>query len=545
MLRQTSLARPASCHYPHAIMTQLRLSLALILATAACASGGATPSTSTPSATRPTARANNAPTTAELRRDVAVFASDSFRGREAGTPDGLRAARFLADRLASIGVEPAGDSGYYQRVPLISRRFSDSTRFVITAPTGQTVVTPGQQLIPLTSFGPGAPLPKNVAEGELVFAGYALTRPDLGRNDFAGLNVQNKVVVVVNGAPAGVDDATRAQLESEGAVGDRLFRLASLRPAAIIFLLTGKAGENLALGVPDMLRGMSHAADVAAQSDEMRVIPMVLLGRLEQNAALLPDGWPSDDRAQLLTGRHFSARVQERYEPLTSYNIAGVVRGVDPVLRDTYVAYGSHYDHLGILPAENGDSIANGADDDASGSMALLAIARAFATSSPKPRRSILFVWHTAEEKGLLGSEYFTTHSTVPMSSIVAQINADMVGRNTGDTVFIVGPNAAPNGQSRRLGAIVDSVNAAADRPLVFDRTWDDPAHPEHIYERSDHYSYAKQGVPVVFFTGPLHADYHRVTDEASRINYESLTRVTGLLYEVGRALAASSQLPK
>ena len=527
-------------------MTRLGLSFALLLATAACASGGATPSTSTPApASGPAARAANAPTADELRRDVAVFASDSFRGREAGTADALRAARFIADRLASLGVEPAGDSGYYQRVPLVSRRFSDSTRFIITSAAGRTVVMPGEQLIPLTSFGPGAPLPKNVAEGDLVFAGYALTRPDLGRNDFAGLNVQNKVVVVVNGAPAGVDDATRAQLESEGAVGDRLFRLASLRPAAIIFLMTGKAGENLALGVPDMLRGMSHADDVANQSDEMRIIPMVLLGRLEQNAALLPAGWPSDDRAQLLPGRRFSARVQERLEPVTAYNVVGVVRGIDPVLRDTYVAYGAHYDHLGILPSEKGDSIANGADDDASGSMGILAIARAFASASPRPRRSILFVWHTAEEKGLLGSEFFTTHSTVPMMSIVAQINADMIGRNGGDSVFIVGPNAAPNGQSRRMGAIVDSVNATMPRPLVFDRTWDDPEHPEHIYERSDHYSYAKQGVPVVFLTGPIHADYHRVSDEASRINYESLTRISQLLYETGRAIANSTRLPK
>ena len=527
-------------------MTRYLSVAALAVLLSACASpprgGAAGPAGPVPV---PSSRTHAPPTSDELQRDLAVFASDSFRGREAGTPDERRAAKFIVDRLASLGVEPAGDSGFYQRVPLKSRRFTDATRFTIEGPTGRTVIAPGEQLVPLTSFGPGAPLPRNTASGELVFAGYGLVRSDLGRNDFAGLNAQGKVVVVVNGAPAGVDDATRASLEHESAVGERLFRLASLRPAAVIFLMTGKAGENLALGLPDMLRGMSEMSEDLQQPDSMRTLPMVLLGRLEQNRALLPAGWPNDDRAQLLTGRRFSARVEETIQNITTYNVVGIVRGIDPALRNTYVAYGSHYDHLGVLPAENGDSIANGADDDGSGSMALLAIARAFTTSTPKPRRSILFVWHTAEEKGLLGSSYFTTHPTVPITSIVAQINADMIGRNKGDSVFIVGPNAAPGGQSRRLGAIVDSVNAASPRPLVFDRTWDDPQHPEHIYERSDHYSYAREGIPVVFFTGPLHADYHRVTDEHTSINYESLTRITALLYETGRTIADATRPPR
>ncbi len=536
------LARLAFCRYPHDTMTRYGLASLLLAGTMACAPTRTTPTAPVPT---PPSRSRAMPTADELRRDLTVFSADSFRGREAGTADERRAARFLADRLAALGVEPAGDSGFYQRVPLISRRLTEATRFTIVAPSGQTVVTPGEQLVPLTSFGPGAPLPRTTADGDLVFAGYGLTRADLGRNDFAGLNAQGKVVVVVISAPAGVDDATRNSLESESAIGDRLFRLASLRPAAIIFLLTGKAGQNLALGLPDMLRSMSQRTDAMDQSDSLRTLPMVLLGRLELNRALLPAGWPNDDRAQLLTGRRFSGRVEQRVQEITSYNIVGIVRGIDPALRGSYVAYGAHYDHLGILPAENGDSIANGADDDGSGSMALLAIARTFTVSTPRPRRSILFVWHTAEEKGLLGSEYFSTHSTVPMASIVGQINADMIGRNGGDTVFVVGPSAAPNGQGRRIGAMLDSVNAAMARPLVFDRTWDDPEHPERIYERSDHYSYARQGVPIVFLTGPLHADYHRVSDDASRVNYESLARITSLLYEAGLAMANATRPPR
>lgn len=520
------------------MMILTRLSSAALVVLAACAPART-------SAPPPPPRSSRAPTADELRRDLTVFASDSFRGREAGTADERRAARFLVDRLVALGVEPAGDSSFYQKVPLISRRFTDATRFTITAPTGNTVAGPSDQLIPLTFFAPGAPLPRTTADGNIVFAGYGLSRPDLNRNDFAGLSAEGKVVVVVNGAPAGVDDATRSSLESESAIGERLFRLASLRPAAIVFLLTGKAAENLTMAIPDMLRGMSQGGDLLEPPDSLRTLPMVLLGRLEKNTALLPAGWPGDDRPQLLSGRRFTAKVEQKSTPVTSYNVVGIVRGIDPALRDSYVAYGAHFDHLGILPPENGDSIANGADDDGSGSVGLLAIAKTFATSRPRPRRSVLFVWHTAEEKGLLGSEYFTSHPTVSIRSIVAQINADMIGRNSGDSVYIVGPNAAPDNQGRVLGGIVDSVNARLPRPLVFDRTFDDPAHPEHIYERSDHFNYAQQGIPVVFFTGPLHPDYHRVSDEPGRINYESLARITGLLYDVGRAIADRDRPPR
>jgi Zn-dependent M28 family amino/carboxypeptidase len=234
-----------------------------------------------------------------------------------------------------------------------------------------------------------------------------------------------------------------------------------------------------------------------------------------------------------------------RIERVTAHNVVALVRGRDPALRASYVAYGAHYDHIGVLPAEAGDSIANGADDDGSGSVSLLAVAEAFVTAPERPRRSVLFVWHVGEEQGLLGSSYFTEHPTVPLDSIVAQLNADMIGRNAPDSLYIVGPAAAPRGQSRVLGEIVDSVNRALPRPFQFNREWDSPTHPEQIYFRSDHYNYARRGVPIVFFTTGLHVDYHRVSDEPAKIDYEKLARVDRLLYEVGRAVANRPTRPR
>jgi Zn-dependent M28 family amino/carboxypeptidase len=169
----------------------------------------------------------------------------------------------------------------------------------------------------------------------------------------------------------------------------------------------------------------------------------------------------------------------------------------------------------------------------------------------------MLFVWHAAEEKGLLGSAHFTERPTVPIDSIVAQINADMIGRNgassedapaavgSENVLFVVGPSAAENGQSRVLGQIVDSVNARQPVPFVFNREWDSPTHPERIYFRSDHYNYAKRGVPVVFLTTGLHADYHKVSDEASRIDVGKLARVAAMMHDVVVAVANRRTRPR
>jgi len=215
----------------------------------------------------------------------------------------------------------------------------------------------------------------------------------------------------------------------------------------------------------------------------------------------------------------------------------------DVPLAHTYVAFGAHLDHIGILPAEHGDSIANGADDDGSGSMSLIEMAKRM-QHAPRTKRSLLYVWHTGEELGLFGSEWFTSHPTVVLDSIIAQLNADMIGRNDPDSLYLIGPRSAPNGQSTVLGAIVDSVNSASPRPFLINRDWDAPSHPEQLYYRSDHYNYAKHGIPIVFFTTGLHADYHKVTDSPDKIDYDKLSRVATLIMNIGTALANSPTRP-
>jgi len=485
---------------------------------------------------------------AELRRDLFIFADDSFRGRETGTADAQRAAAFLARRVQQLGLEPAGDSLYMQRVPLVRQTFARSTQFTVTQSSGSMqTLRLGADVAPVLSLGDDIPQPRRSADGELVFVGYGpiddAEAAELMRFDLAG-----RVVVALHGAPPKTPKDKAKRLLSQQALGARVGHLMAFRPAAIVVLMTGGAEEQYDQLAPELLRSVALEGRQEAAPDTTRQLPMLLLGVARRGSPLLPAGWPNDVVPQDL-GRQFSAHIEIDRVPFTGYNVAAVVRGLDPRLNKTYLAYGAHYDHIGIVHPEGRrqgrravDSIANGADDDGSGSVALLAIAQQMMMY--RPRRSVLFVWHVGEEKGMLGSSYFTSHPTLPIDSVVAQFNADMIGRNDSNTVALIGPRAAPNYQSWRLGIIVDSVNFAYATPLHIDRTSDDPDDPEHIYQRSDHYNYAKKGIPVIFFTSGLHADYHRVSDEASKIDYDKLASVARLMLDAGLAVANRSSRP-
>ena len=251
-------------------------------------------------------------------------------------------------------------------------------------------------------------------------------------------------------------------------------------------------------------------------------------------------------------------------------NVVGTVEGSDPNLKDTYVMFGAHYDHIGYeqtAPPEDrggfaaaapggctgqsrdtpraGDVINNGADDDGSGTVALMAIAKAFATA-PAPKRSLLFVWHAGEESGLLGSRYMADYPEVPLDKVAAQLNIDMIGRNRCDrrsesnTVYVVGSDRI----STELHNLNEDANASLQTPMTLDYEMNDPADPESIYTRSDHYSYAAKGVPIIFYTTGLHRDYHSVTDEVGKIEFGKMAHIAQLVYTTGWKVANLDHLP-
>ena len=249
-----------------------------------------------------------------------------------------------------------------------------------------------------------------------------------------------------------------------------------------------------------------------------------------------------------------------------THNVVGIIEGSDPKLKDTYVAVGAHYDHVGYFEGDPtqaanaprgirppgrvtegaaNDRVWNGADDDGSGTVTIMAMAKAFATGS-KPRRSLIFVWHSGEEKGLWGSRYFADYPTVPMDKVVAQINMDMVGRNRdnkaeeANTVYIVGSDRI----STEFHNMTVDANGVLAKPLKLDYEMNDPTDLEQIYYRSDHYSYAAKGVPIVFLTTGLHPDYHANTDSVEKINFEKMARIGRYAYEIGMRTANLDHAP-
>jgi Zn-dependent M28 family amino/carboxypeptidase len=237
----------------------------------------------------------------------------------------------------------------------------------------------------------------------------------------------------------------------------------------------------------------------------------------------------------LSPGKKVTINVAAQAEQVPTQNVVAKIEGSDPQLKHEYVAVGAHYDHVGVGNPVNGDAIFNGADDDGSGTVAVLAMAEALA-KGPRPKRSFLFVWHCGEEKGLWGSEYFVEHPTVPLGQIVAQFNIDMIGRGrkAGDSnpqnaglsgpeeIYVIGSKM----MSTELGQISEAVNNSYLK-LKFNYKYDDPKDSERLFYRSDHYNYAKKGIPIIFYFDGIHEDYHRPSDHVEKIDFQKMEKVT------------------
>lgn len=457
----------------------------------------------------------------DLRRDLFTLAGDAMRGREAGTLDEMRASMWLADRMRQIGLAPRGEDGtFFQWWNMQRTRVS---------PGGTSVSIAGRpyalwkEVIPLTNSAASASAPT-----VFVASLQDSTRDLAGKVAVAELTAPAPSAVRTttntyqyNYARAAIAQATRA-LTRRGAAG--VILIADPVTDSVfgdVATIQMRGAYDVVGGVPRFSRNPNAARQVPA------TVPPVVLVRRNALDALRAGGQAAD----------IHVGVESFQSP--SVNIIGEVRGTDPKLRNEYVIFSSHQDHDGVRFAVNGDSIWNGADDNASTSVALLAIARAWVKHPGK--RSALFIFHGAEERGLLGSRYFVAHPVVPLDSIIAVLNGDMIGRNNPDTAALLG-SQPPHRNSSALVQMALDANRAVSR-FVIDSTWDRPTHPEGWYFRSDHVPYAERGVPSLFFTTNLHPDYHTPRDEPQRIDYAKLTRMTQWMYLTGW-IAANAPTP-
>jgi hypothetical protein len=505
MFRATVATRTRARRRMSPLKRSLRPLLALALA--ACASARVAPKE------EGTATAGPADPAARLRRDLFVLAADSFRGREAGTLDELRASAWVAERAREAGLEPAGEDGsYFQFWPMRRIRPSTASRAALG----------GQLLV----FGTDAAIvqPANaVIDLPVLFVGE-------GREaDVAGRDLTGKAVAAVLSPPTplpAADVSLRGFRYTRAAIAERTAFLAE-RGAALVLLVSDSAAEESWDFIGTQLARGRYGLDTAGAAELPAGPPVIWL-----RSSLLDR--VKERRVRLAATLHAESFVQP------SVNVVARAPGRDRAAGGQVVLFSGHQDHDGARFAIDGDSIWNGADDNATVSVALLEIARQW--RARPGRRSALFVWHGAEERGLLGSRWFVAHPTVPRDSIVAVLNGDMIGRNHPDSAALLGVQP-PHRNSTALVAAALDANARTARFAV-DTLWDRPDHPEGWYFRSDHLPYARANIPAIFFTTLLHPDYHTPRDEASRIDIAKLARMTSWMYETGRAVADAPERP-
>jgi hypothetical protein len=461
---------------------------------------------------------------AEIKADLFTLAGDQTRGREGGTLDELTASAWIAERARAAGLQPAGDNGtYFQFFPL--ERFRVSASGVITLAgkalrMGEDVVTDAVVLADVD-----APA---VSVSQETLAGS-------GENKLAGLDLKDRVVMVryVPSPPSAEAAAAPAAGPRAGNALRTWARgiqklVADRSPAAIVVLVPDTAKEQWERVAFPFTRG-TYGLDpdgTAEQRTARRGVPLLYVR--ESAVGVLP-----------ADARLVAAIFTDSFT-YPSVNIVAKVPGRDPRLREEYVLFSAHQDHDGVRYTVDGDNIWNGADDNATTAVALLAIGRAMAAQPA--RRSALFVWHGAEERGLMGSRWYVKHPTVPLKAIVAVLNGDMMGRNEPNTAALLGA-LPPHRNSPELVEMAQSANAAVSN-FAIDSSWDDPNHREGWYYRSDHLPYARAGIPSLFFTTLLHADYHTPFDNPDRIDLAKLTKMTRWMYATGRLAAESEKAP-
>ena len=460
---------------------------------------------------------------AEIKEDLFALAGDQTRGREGGTLDELTASAWIAERARAAGLQPAGDNGtYFQFFPLERFRMSASS----------SVTLAGKALRVGRDVVPDAIVLAHLDAPTVTLSQEALADPAA---KLAEMGLKDRVMMVrylpsppSTDAPAAAAGPRAANPLRTWARGLQKL-LAGQSPAAIVVVVPDDAKESWERVAFPFTRG-AYALDPDATTEPPTPTRGTPLLYVRESAVSGP--LPTDAR--------LVASIFTEYFTYPSVNIVAKVTGRDPKLREEHVLFSAHQDHDGVRYPVNGDDIWNGADDNATTAVALLAIGRAMAAQPA--RRSALFIWHGAEERGLMGSRWYVKHPTVPLKSIVAVLNGDMIGRNEPNTAALLGA-VPPHRNSPEFVEMAQSANAAVSK-FVIDSSWDDPAHREGWYYRSDHLPYARAGIPALFFTTLLHADYHTPFDNPDRIDITKLTKMTRWMYATGRLAADADKAP-
>jgi hypothetical protein len=481
-------------------------------------------------------------TAAQMRDYLTFIASDEMEGRDTPSRGLDTTAKFIAMNLTRWGFKPGGDNGsFLQRIDLRRDRIDGAqTRVELNG----RVLTAGTDYLPVAGSG-------NIS-GQLVYAGSGWFVKSKEIDAYKGIDATGKIAVIFGSPNAPPRGVTRADFGKQGE--DYMNPSDYARKVGAVGLIYIPDYQYLAAWERNRQRLMERGTTVVAKFQTQTSAPLpsivvtpevassILVGEKSNATAIFNASYgPSLPPAfELNPAKKISVGISARTETIPTQNVVAIWEGSDPVLKDEYVAIGAHYDHVGICAPGAADPICNGADDDGSGTTAILSMAEALAKAPTKPKRSVIFVWHCGEEKGLWGSRYFTEYPTIPLDHVVAQLNIDMIGRSKkeGDTnprnKDLTGPNdvylIGSTMMSTELGELVLAVNKSYLN-IGYDTRYDDPADPNRFFYRSDHFNYARKGIPIIFFFDGVHEDYHQAGDSPDKIDYEKMEKITRTVY--------------
>jgi len=471
--------------------------------------------------------------TNDMRAVLGFLANDALEGRETGERGLDLAARFLETQFSLNGLTATpGSQSMLQKFDLVMAQVNENT-----AITMQTQKDPEQHYHWLKDFyGLNLGVSSSSIQGEVVFAGYGISAPEEKWDDYKGLDVRNKLVLLLssrglNSVQEGKLAALRTKLKFDN---NQQTRTAQEKGARAV-LIVGPAS------IPDALREfrrfvggprMSLAQGSTRESSLINIVISetmadALLSSAGATAQSIKEKIIKSNKpmSRKLGKTSMRINIEIKQWPAVSQNVVACLDGSDPILKNQFVVFSAHYDHLG---KRDDGTIFNGADDDGSGTTAIVELAQAYASNPIRPKRSLLFIAHAGEEKGLLGSEYFTSNPLVPLENITTNLNIDMIGRNDSNSVYIIG--------SDHLSSELHHLNEDANKTigLNFDYTYNDVNDPNRFYYRSDHYNFAKHGIPIIFYFTGTHEDYHRPEDDVEKINFDKMQKITRLIYLTG-----------
>lgn len=492
--------------------------------------------------------------TAQQLKDYLYFiADDAMQGRDTPSPGLDATANFIAFNLKKWGYKPAGDNGTFFQKMWLSRKSTDTA--ASSAEINGQKLAYGNDFLALANAG--------TANGSLVYGGNGWMHKAKGIDALAGVDVKGKIVVLYattpNGLPAGM---TFADLQGGKAGEDWASppMYAAMKGAVgLIYVANQNNQQNWERFRQQRERGAMTVEKLRDAPAGAATLPIIYISQKSANALFEGEtGNPltnADLKAFEFKGKNATIKTAAKEERVSTQNVVALWEGGDPKLKDEMVAVGAHYDHVGTNPNAPGeDKIWNGADDDGSGTTGVLGIAEALAKSKKRPKRSILFVWHCGEEKGLWGSEYFNKFPTVDIKKVTAQLNIDMIGRSKkeGDTeprnkdlsgentIYVIGSNM----MSSTLGKIVADTNYNYLK-MTYDLRYDDPKDPNRFFFRSDHFNYAVNGIPIAFWFDGVHVDYHQPSDTPDKIDYTKMEKISRTIFLTMWELADLKERPK